>query len=810
MNLKRFTIAIVSIVVFAAAVKLVIACADLGDPADMYVSFFQNNITGQPQYKPFYFTDFSPLYEENYFYGSMPEDDVMPDGNIEEWYTYCKKTAKRKDIDSFMNKYSYKEVKALADNKQGVPADLKSNSFAKFLMQDKNKDALDYLLYAKKCEPLVTDLSAYWDETKKKYSIDTTPRRNLIAEGVSKNAKTKNDFLKWRYAYQPIRLAMYCRDNVTTLRLYDKMIGAKTANNMMYPRCLGLKAGALYRTGKKKTAAYLYSKAFDLSDDMKRNAFLSFVWVTDSIKISDLQSLCKNNHEKAVLVVMDGLYERSGEGFEGLKLMQKAYSLDPNVGGLSIVMTREINKAEQRYLQERESMERSLNGSFDAYYSFDADYARKKKDDWKKEKSKYKKYLADLNSFAQKVAKDKKTKDKAFWELASSYIYFIQDKFPDCKKQLELAAKEKMNAHERDVHDIINILCIVHKGGKLTPETEAELLPAMQTVEKRASKSIRFAKTYRDLLSTILTDKYMEQKDTVRALYCQARVTRDNDGEFIVSDDFTDIPGSLVENMSIDKLHEVQAFVQKSDKTDFEAWLTYNTPYPVGVLKELEGTKYIRELNFEKAVAVLSSVPKDVLAETTLPDILISHLQDSQEWNKSDSAKTYNKLEFAKKMLDLKKILDKQPNNGRIAYQYANGIYNMSYYGRAHHAFDYYHSTGDDNAYFATASRKKLPAYKRDYYELATALKYYLVACTTMSDPEMKARCLFLAAKCWQKNCPVPAGKNKYDLNGDKTYYQYSITNPYFSSLYRQYRNTKLYTEAFGSCAYFRDYVHKN
>jgi hypothetical protein len=555
---------------------------------------------------------------------------------------------------------------------------------------------------------------------------------------------------------------------------------------------------------KKKMAAYLYSKVFDMSDDMKRSAFLSFIWATDSIKIADLEPLCKNAHEKAVLLVMDGLYERNNEGYEGLKLMQKAYTLDPNVKGLNIIMTREINKAEQRYMYERELKERNLANSYASYYSAYPEAARDEKEQWKKTKSKYKPYLGSLNAFAQKMAKDKKMKDKAYWELASSYIYFMSDKFNDCKKYLDLAGKEKMNKYEHDVHDIINMLCIVHEGGKLTPETEAELLPSLKWVEKRAKQDKHFGKVYKDFLSTILTDKYMEQKDTVRAVFCQARIDKDNNGDFFVSDDFTDVPGGLIENMSIDKLHEVQAFVQKNNKSDFENWLISKGPYPVEVLKELEGTRYIREMKFEKAVATLSSIPKEFLSEAILPDITISHLQETQVWNRSDSAKTYNKLEFAQKMLTLQKTLEKQPDNGRVAYQYANGLYNMSYYGRGHQAFDYWRSSTDDNAYYMSSSRKKLSDCKKEYYGLASALKYYLVAANNISDPEMKARCLFLAAKCWQKNCPVTGRGGQVD------YYKYSLTNPYFSKLYKGFKDTKLFLDAFGSCSYFRDYASKH
>ena len=155
--------------------------------------------------------------------------------------------------------------------------------------------------------------------------------------------------------------------------------------------------------------------------------------------------------------------------------------------------------------------------------------------------------------------------------------------------------------------------------------------------------------------------------------------------------------------------------MKKTDKTGFEKWLTDNTPYPVDVLKELEGTKYIREMKFDKAVAVLTGISKNVLSETFLPDVLISHLQDSQDWNTSDSAKPYNKLQFAKKMVELEQKLEDNPKNSRVAYQYANGLYNMSYYGRAHHAFDYYRSTGDDLAYFTSPDRNKLPEYRKRY-----------------------------------------------------------------------------------------------
>ncbi len=809
MSWRRSIKGIVSILLLAGGVKLVMACADGPDPSDLYISFFQNNINAQPEYKPFYYTDFSRLYDPMYFYGPMPEDDDLPSGNTAEWYTFCNKEVKSNDIDSFMAKVTYGQLKSLMQKKT-VPNDVKNNTFVKYLLNPKNKEALDYMLYAKRCEPLCVSMESVWDENTEEYKtpvIDTTVRQGLINEGVQMNAKTKTDFLKWRYAYQAMRLAFYNEQNDVTLRLYDKLIGTKTADNGIYARCLGLKAGALYRTRKKKAAAYIYSRAFDLSNDMKRTAMLSFIWVTDSIKIPDLFSLCKNNHEKAVLLVMDGLHERTNQEMEGLKLLEKAYALDANVKGLDVIMTREINKAEQRYMTEREVMEERFENMFAGYDYYEPGYMAKRTATWKKAKTKYKTYLKNLNTFAQKMA-TKVTNDKAYWYLASSYIYFIDQQYADSKKQLDLAGKEKMSRHEKDVYDIVGMLCTVHKNGKITAETEAELLPFLKAVEAKKEKSLRFTKTYRDMMYTILTDKYMQQQDTIKALYCLARTDKDEEGDYVVADNYTDVPGTLLESMTNDRLKAVQSFVQKRDKTDFEEWLTDNTPYTIDVLKEMEGTKYIREMKYDKAVAVLSTVSRSELP-TILPDFSINDILDRQEWDEDDSAAMYNKLEFAKKMSALQKTIEAQPKNGRAAFQYANALYSITYYGRAHRAVDYFRSSSDDQGYFTSEARKKLPDWRRFYYSCLKAQKYYIIAMNNTSDVEMKARCLFMAAKCLQKNCDLPEGKNRYEMNTAKAYYLNTFNNTYLEQFQKQYSRTKFYKEVYSSCSYFRDYVKR-
>ncbi len=815
MTSGRYIIVISSVLLFTAGIA--IGCWDFYDPFESNVNLFQSNTAGQPQFSSFAFTNEYTVYGMNF--GDGPDDEIIPDGNITEWYDRCKGKVKRADIDSFLNTFDPVDVRALAQVVLDVPAKVKSNSFSRFLLQPPNKDLLSYMVYAKQCEPLNAEPGGHWgkpapmedmpDSNGRTYVADikdTSSLQQMIATGVSRSYRAKTDFLKWRYIFQALRLAFYNGDDQETLDLYEQLVGSRKAENIMYPRCLALKAGALLHTGHAKLAAYTYSKAFDLNDDVKIRSYLSYLWATDSLKTTDLLPLCKNKHEQAMLWVMAALHERQGQNVEGLQAMQKAYALDPGVKGLSTIMTREINKGELRYMQKRESMERVLQFGID--YSFYRRITANDKKKWLTEKNKQLAYLNNLNAFAQQVASSGKMKDKAFWNLASSYLYYMQDRFVDCKKYLDIASTLPMNANEHYEHDVINILCIVHKTDKLTAETEAELLPALQWLERHKGKSHRYKQEYKNMLITVLTDKYIQQQDTVKALYCLARGNMYTEDSNIVAADFTDVPGGLLEHISISKLHEVQAFVSKKGKSDFEKWLTYKTPYPAEVLMELEGTKYIRQMRFEKAIAVLAKLAPAILSKTALPDVLAGHLRDSQDWNATDSATTYNKLQFAKKMVQLENKLHSDHKNSNIAYQYANALYSMSYYGKANHAFTYYRRTSDGDAYFLPDRNTTLPG-SSEYYGIYRAMKYYLIACDNTTDKEMKARCLFMAAKCWQKNCPTRGSHNSDGYFGDegKAYYLNSLKSPYLARLNREYKHTKLYQEAYSSCSYLRDYA---
>ena len=402
--------------------------------------------------------------------------------------------------------------------------------------------------------------------------------------------------------------------------------------------------------------------------------------------------------------------------------------------------------------------------------------------------------------------------------LASAYIYLLQGSAANCKKYLDMAGSKKMTPDETDVYQVISTLYIVRKYDKVTPVTEQEMLSGLRQFEQRSTHERRYSNVMEQLMLAVLKTAYLNQGDTEKAVYCYSKSTslsrnRNKENDYSYSEDYTEEGGQVLERMTPERLHAVEAFEQKKDKTPFETWLTGNAQYTADMLFELEGTKYLREYQFGKAADVLKKVPRQLLKSTTLPDVMISHLQDLSSWNKSDSAVPYDKLSFAEKMAELQQALAKDPKDGRAAYQYANGLYNMSYYGKAHHAYDYYHSCSDQNAYYFTNDRKKLPAYAQEFYGVGQAKRYYLQAYEYSSDTEVKARCLFMAAKCWQKNAPLlpsKSGESNYWDYDRKDYYNNAVRNPFFAHLYNMYRNTKFYGTASGTCSYLRDYARQH
>ncbi|MBL0145500.1 MAG: hypothetical protein IPP48_06805 [Chitinophagaceae bacterium] len=65
---------------------------------------------------------------------------------------------------------------------------------------------------------------------------------------------------------------------------YENLVANNTTQSVLQPLCLALKAGALFKTGNHKLAAYLFSKAYAMSAAKRVSNYLGFSW---SVKRSE-------------------------------------------------------------------------------------------------------------------------------------------------------------------------------------------------------------------------------------------------------------------------------------------------------------------------------------------------------------------------------------------------------------------------------------------------------------------------------------------------------------------------------------------
>jgi len=491
MNWKKSLAVSISVLGLVSSEQVIQACADYNN-YDTYPQFFGNEAPDKPAYMPFnfvsgdlYYSDYR-YWDENY--SGTSAEKINKQLILEEWKTALDNKFNIATLQAIVYDAGLNSLFALkADGvTKGSKDSLAGNEFYQFLGQKKNKEYLDYLIYAKKCEINASEASADWNENKKQ---PIQSNNSLKDEGLTAFKKEKNDFLKMKYAFQVLRMAFYASQNDEVLNLYDQYLANKADRSVAYTRIIGFKAGAHYRKGDKPLAGYYYAKMFDNSDAYKYEAMVSFDWSrlrndpeTGNLqkdRINDIYALCKTDHERAVVMVMKGLRAYPDFALEDIK---KAYALDPKVEGIDVLMNREINKLEEDYFQKLIYAENKLPDARIWYYGIRSmDYSDNKADATADKK--YKDYIKSLNTFSDQLIADKKAGTPALWYLTKAYLACMQNNSPEMRASLDKASASGMKESEKGLYEVIDLLHTLYKSKTITAQIEADLLPKLKKSE---------------------------------------------------------------------------------------------------------------------------------------------------------------------------------------------------------------------------------------------------------------------------------------------------------------------------------------
>jgi hypothetical protein len=798
MNWKKFTIVCVS----AALVSFpqnIIGCGPDADPYDYYTSFFHQNLPDAKGYKPFYYTGYNFLYDET---EPVETSDILAN----EWALYCTSNVRATDAKQFVNKYAWKDLSNLYFNIEknqllAIPDSIKKNSMTNYFLQQKDLEGLGYIMYAKKVEPFVTGAADSWEAPKR----DSLAMSKLIKNGQQLLAAAKKDFFKLKYTYQILRLAHYSNRYNDVLKWYDDYVTNIIGSSVLHPICVALKAGALFRTGNQKEAAYLFSKAFDANEVNRVSNYLGFKWsVTSGTQRSEYLQLCKNNTEKAAMIGMFAM----GSVNDEINSMKEIYTLDAAAPALEVLAVREINKLEEKYLTPLLQKEKGGQALYFSWNENGTDSAANVNS----------KNANELMQFLHEVAGKGKVKNAGLFETGAAYTAYMLKDYATAKKYLSAAEKMDLTQKVKDQWALTNLLVTINEKEKIDAAFEEQLLPSIQWLEAKAKSEIPYKtgyseiqqwKTfYRNLMSEILAQRYHQQGD----LHKETLAIGAADYIMAISSDYYGYGNGinfLRNNLVSKEVEKLFALMDSKQPNKFEAYLINHNAVNKKDVIDFAGTAYLRDYDYANAIEWFKkSTDKKTFSINTNP--FIDLLYDQEEVLASEAKFTTTKLAFATEMLRLQKAAETdKANAAKHLYKMANGFYNITYYGHAWKLVQYYRG-GSDGYYIP----KDATSFQKEYYGAFTAHNYFEKAMNASTDKNFKARCLFMMAKCSQKQLHRPQ-YDEYASNYDKMdiaenkYFTDFKSNKYFPQFIKEYSNTPFYKQAFNSCSYLRDFVRK-
>lgn len=714
-------------------------------------------------------TDFAPLFldfetiSENY---KSPEK-VRTISNIEEWVSkFCEEVTKE-DMYFVVYKSTIDNLKllrtAMKSKTVSVPPQLAGNSFADYMVRNKCYETVDYLIFAKKCEPYVVRTSGWSGKGKR-----TDRMQRLIEIGDKAFRKTKSHYIRLRYAFQIIRLAHYKKDYQQVLDLLEELLPMfDPQESIINNRILGHKAGALMGLKRNVEGSYLFSKIFKNSPGQRESAFRSFYIKTDE-EWAECQSLCQNDAERATLYAL----RANMGGSKVVEELEHIYALNPKDENLEVLLAKEIKKLEKDLLGLEFNTQKNRNKH---RFKIPRKYAGK--------------YVIELQHFARRLVVENKVNQPIFWQLAAGYLAFLAGEMHEAKTHFNMV---KENTSDKKLINQIETYELALKINELDNTADSTLNKVYDIIKNNS-----IYENHPDFplfLGDKMTHLYQLKKHPGRAFRCRYPIS------------------FLKTNLKLDYINDLLTINSKENIPLFEKALLQGEDGEdiTESLFDLKATYYFQQNNFPAALEQYKQIPvvnwDNYGTFYPFDESLIDCVNCT---HKVDSTEIYNKGELFQKLVDLEVQIRAHPDdNALFYYQIGLALYNTSFYGHSWKAKDYYRTAGT----WYRLTKKQVyydylyPLGNWENTDSSLPLSYFQKALVKAADkPEFAAKIAFMAAKCEQNLyfCsedyrPEP---HPNDIPDPPKKYRF-----FFDVLKKHYSKTKFYEEIIDECEFFDAY----
>lgn len=742
--------------------KISIGCGPTAVNFKGYTFFNNEVINKESSFAPF-FLDFDNIFS------TYDANAIQTDANLEEWHGRFCEDPNLEDMRKLIYKASLKEMQLLKtsakNKKSSLDFRLKDNSFAHHLKDNKCMEVIDYLIFAKECEPHVLASKDGWSTPQR----DVAMMQELIRKGKRAFRRTKSHYVKLRYTYQLVRLAHYMRDYEQTLELHDYLMPKiDPINSIINYWIMGHKAGALRQLGRNVEASYLYALIFQNAPSKRASAFRSFKIKTDE-EWKQCLLLCKDDHERATLYAI-----RANEDFANtVSEMEQIYRLEPTNDNLELLLVKGIKKWE-RYL---------LGKEFNDYQRHNRQYLTVPSKEVGKK-------IIELQQFARMCRQEALVKRPDLWHIAEGYLEFLAGDFYAADKTFKAVEDVLTDPLLKEQVEAMHLALNIAAWEKMNESIEEEAANI-----RRNHDIYDKYKDFPDFMYDKLAVLYQEANSPGKAFRCHYKIN------------------ALKPNPKEDIVNDLLALAVKEEPTPLEKFfLKDNDGNSVrNDLIDIKGTLYMSQFQMEAALETFKIMDRAEWDKYGKFNPFYERIKDCHSCALPDTAHYYNRGEIIERILDWEYRAKAEPDNtAKYYYRIGNAFYNMSYFGYAWNAMDYFYSGSSWNSWNLGKDNHVIdywafPYGNKENMDMSRALFYYEKARLLAKNPELAARATFMAAKCEQKMY--------YTSSAYRTPCRNCIPNApedylrYFGVLTTVYSDTDFYRQMINECKYFRAYV---
>lgn len=752
MKLKVFLIGLIVSLFFC---KESIACGYYVMDWENRPMTFRATLPSISSMQSFWYTTASRFY-------TLSSDQLSNDRNrnVSEWQKATSLDVKADDIYTIQYETS-PDVFVGSYETSGLKDWSATNTLIAYLLKNrKNKDILEYLVFAKEVErsEIGTEYADLqfedWSGSNPTgYGYDGDEKVNLLKRAQTKFKEVKSSFLKDRYAFQIVRLGWQTRNYETSVNMFKSHFGEAKPNNLMSAWSGLFCAMSLDRLNRKPEANRMYVQAFDNCDEKKLRCVQLY---NDTVKAPSWFTA----KEKSVDAVMRSIQYPGRE----LERMQQIYTWDKDSKYMPLLVMREVCKLEDWLLSN--IYWKSEEGTLGCKSKENADYTRWFEDTAKNNQETDMKYLVRLKDFIAKMrvnTRDQSYKD--YYAIALAHLSLLEENKPDAIKYLS-AVSSKAEESIQIQKAIEDAWIWVKTEDVTTNNFKTQYLSKLKTIRKYLPEEDKDERCWDPsygnsrvyfTLNLALANELFKKGDVVSM--CLLKTAYDFEQAYPKDYELPVFASSYYAKLrlfdmyaSTSDMDKLIALIQKKDKTDFEKFLCNQPLNKIDSYRDLKGTIAFRNGDLKLAYETFKSMDQNFWKDNYEYSMYLNEDPFVPKFFKlkRDFSYDFNKTEFVKSLLDLESDA-KGKNKKKAADAYlklGHASYNTSYYGNSWMMMSYGWSAG--GGYYTPNPKETCTSmWITNYNKPVQTVNYYQRAYDLAQNKEQKAYATLMLVNCY-------------------------------------------------------------